>query len=81
MELGYALTCYKLQGSEAKYVIIGLDYSCRALLTKEWLYTAITRAKKYCVLCAETNALSYCISNSNVPYKRTFLKNMLQGNV
>ena len=78
IELGYALTCHKLQGSESDYVIIGLDYSCRALLTKEWLYTAITRAKKYCVLCAETNALSYCITNSNVPYKRTFLQEMLR---
>jgi len=79
IELGYALTCHKLQGSEAEYVIIGLDYTCRALLTKEWLYTAITRAKKYCVLCAETNALNFCITNSNVPYKRTFLQQLLQN--
>lgn len=77
IELAYALSCHKLQGSEAKYVIIGLDFSARTLLTKEWLYTAITRAKKYCVLCAETKALSYCISNSNVPYKRTLLKDFL----
>jgi exodeoxyribonuclease V alpha subunit len=79
IELGYALTCHKLQGSEADYVIIGLDYSCRTLLTKEWLYTAITRAKKYCVLCAETNALAFCITNSNIPYKRTFLQELLQN--
>lgn len=81
IELGYALSCHKLQGSESDYVIIGLDFSGRALLTKEWLYTAITRAKKRCVLCAETKALAYCISNSNVPYKRTFLKEMLQNGV
>lgn len=78
IEPGYALTCHKLQGSEADYVIIGLDFTARALLTKEWLYTAITRAKKYCVLCAETNALAFTITNSNIPYKRTFLKEMLQ---
>jgi exodeoxyribonuclease V alpha subunit len=79
VDLGYALTCHKLQGSEADNVIIGLDYTARGLLTKEWLYTAITRAKKYCVLCGETNALTYCITNSNIPYKRTFLKEMLQN--
>ena len=78
IELAYALTCHKLQGSESDYTIIGLDFSGRTLLTKEWLYTAITRAKKYCVLCAETSALSYCITNSNVSYKRTCLKDMLQ---
>lgn len=81
IELAYALSCHKLQGSESDYVIIGLDFTGRTLLTKEWLYTAITRAKKHCTLCAETKALAYCISNSNVPYKRTFLKEMLQNKV
>lgn len=78
IELAYALSCHKLQGSEAEFVIIGLDFSARTLLTREWLYTAITRAKKSCVLCAETNALNYCITNSNVPYKRTFLASYLK---
>lgn len=77
IELGYALSCHKLQGSESPCVIIGLDFSARVLLTKEWLYTAITRAKNHCVLCAEAKALNYCITNSNVPYKRTMLKEML----
>lgn len=77
IELAYALTCHKLQGSEAPYVIVGIDYSAITLLTKEWLYTAITRAKKSCVVCAETKALHYCISNSKVPHKRTFLKDFL----
>lgn len=77
IELAYALTCHKLQGSEAGYVIIGLDMSSRVLLTREWLYTAITRAKRRCVLCAETNALRYCSTNTNIPYKRTFLKQFL----
>lgn len=77
IELAYALTCHKLQGSEAGYVIIGLDMSAMTLLTKEWLYTAITRAKKRCILCAETNALRYCVSHTNIPYKRTFLRRFL----
>lgn len=78
IELAYALTCHKLQGSEADYVIVGLDFSARSMLTREWLYTAITRAKKRCILCAETKALAYTICNSNLPYKRTFLVNYLQ---
>ena len=78
IELGYALSCHKLQGSEADYVIIGFDMASNRLLTKEWLYTAITRAKKYCVLTAESKALRFCISTSNIPYKRTFLKDLLK---
>lgn len=78
IELGYALSCHKLQGSEAPYVIIGLDFQSRILLTKEWLYTAITRAKKLCVLIAETNALQYTINTSRILTKRTFLKEFLE---
>ena len=77
VELAYALTCHKLQGSEAPYVIIGLDFSAKTLLTREWLYTAITRAKSKCYICAESKALHYTIANSNVPYKRTFLQEFL----
>ena len=78
IELAYALTCHKLQGSEAKYVIVGIDNSAHIMLTREWLYTAITRAKKYCVLCAEAEALDYSIKTSNVPFKQTFLKGFIK---
>lgn len=78
IELGYALSCHKLQGSEADYVIIGLDYVSRILLTREWVYTAITRAKKHCVIVAEGRALEYAISNSNIPLKQTFLTALLR---
>lgn len=74
----YALSCHKLQGSEAPYVIVGMDNSAYLMLTREWLYTAITRAKKYCVICAETHALDRAVKTSRVPYKRTFLKEFLR---
>ena len=79
VELAYALTCHKLQGSEAKYVIVAIDNSAHVMLTREWLYTAITRAKKYCVVCAEAEALNYSIKTSNVPFKQTFLENFLKN--
>lgn len=78
LELAYALSCHKLQGSEAPYVIVGMDNSAYLMLTREWLYTAITRAKKYCVICAETHALDRAVKTSRVPYKRTFLKEFLR---
>lgn len=78
IELGYALSCHKLQGSESPYVIVGFDKGSAMLLTKEWLYTAITRARKYCVVCAEAKALSYATSNSNISKKKTLLKEMLR---
>lgn len=77
IKLGYAITTHKLQGSSSPYVICGLDYSHWKLLNKEMVYTMLTRAKKYCVLCAESSALRYAISTSGVKTKQTFLKDML----
>lgn len=79
IELGYALSCHKLQGSEADYIIIGFDMASHVLLTREWVYTAITRAKKHCVISAESKALQYAIGNTNIPYKQTFLRELLQA--
>ena len=44
-EFAYAVTCHKAQGSEYDFVIV-IDESGLFENGKEWLYTAITRAKK-----------------------------------
>lgn len=80
IQLGYAITTHKSQGSGFKYVICGIDYSHYKLLTKELVYTLITRAKKHCVVCAENKALRFAISKSNVTEKQTFLKELLSKN-
>lgn len=77
IELGYAATCHKFQGSQSKIVIIGIDFSAFMLLSKEWIYTALTRAQEYCVLCAENKALRYAITQNGVSNKKTHLKDML----
>ena len=43
----------------------------------ELLYTAITRAKKYCVLVATNSAVRSAISRKEVNNKQTYLKDML----
>jgi exodeoxyribonuclease V alpha subunit len=80
IELAYAITGHKFQGSQNNTIIVGLDYNSYSLLTKEWVYTALTRAQKKCILCAENAALRFAISNSNITTKQTFLKKMLQEN-
>lgn len=76
--LGYCIVTHALQGSSAPYVICGLDYSHYKLLTKEMVYTMITRAKKYCVFCCENKAMRYAVKNSNVRSKQTFLAQLLK---
>jgi exodeoxyribonuclease V alpha subunit len=51
LELAYAITCHKFQGSEAPIVVIPLHRSAgRFLLVRSWLYTAVSRARRMCVL-------------------------------
>lgn len=48
IDLAYAVTCHKAQGSAARHVIVAVERS--RIVTREWLYTAITRAKHNVVL-------------------------------
>lgn len=58
LELAYALTVHKSQGSEFGTVFIVLPKQCR-LLTRELLYTALTRARQHLVLLAEGDNASF----------------------
>ena len=48
VELAYALTCHRAQGSAADRVVVALEGG--RLMTREWLYTALTRAREQVVL-------------------------------
>lgn len=61
LELGYSITIHSSQGKGYDYVIIILNKSmCRSLLTRKLLYTAITRARKKCIILSDTESLEYC---------------------
>lgn len=47
--LGYCLTIHKSQGSEYNYVLISVpnDYRLKVMMSRNLIYTAVTRAKKY----------------------------------
>ena len=77
--LGYASTVHRLQGSSADVVIGVLNWGCPPnMASKELVYTLITRAKKKCILIANTGTLRAAIGTDSVAYKRTFLPEMLQ---
>lgn len=73
----WACTCHKLQGSQAQYVIVVLDKGSFKLLTREWLYTALTRARKYCVLVGQPDAINMATRTSDIKIKQTWLKDDL----
>ncbi len=79
IELGYAITVHKSQGSQFSRLIVGIDFYSYSLLTKELLYTALTRAQENCILVAENSALRYAASREGVKYKKTHLVEVLHA--
>ena len=73
LDLAYAATCHKLQGSGIKNVIIIIDMTHYTLLDTCMLYTAITRAKKRCLLLAEPAAFKMCMTNNKSVSRHTWL--------
>lgn len=76
LDLAYAMTIHKSQGSGYKTVIILIDMTHYTLLDTCLLYTAITRAKKRCLLLAEPAAFKMCMDNNKSKNRQTWLKDM-----
>ncbi len=64
--LGYALTIHKSQGSEWRRVFILLHKDQLRNLSREMLYTAITRAREEVYLIAKVDVLDKCIKTQRV---------------
>ena len=77
--LGYAITVHKSQGSTIPYTISAIDFSHFSMLTRQLVYTTMTRAKKKCVMIFETNALIKAINTNKIIQKDTFLYYFLTG--
>lgn len=77
LELAYACTTHKLQGSGFTSTIVALDNSSYIMNNSELLYTALTRAKKHCVLIGNNAAIRTAIQKKEVKTKQTFLKDFL----
>ncbi|MBT6529059.1 ATP-dependent RecD-like DNA helicase [bacterium] len=75
--LAYAISIHKSQGSEYDAVIIPMFSQHFTLLQRNLLYTALTRAKKLCVLIGQTKAIAMAIKNTKGSTRTTFLSQFL----
>lgn len=69
----WACTCHKLQGSQCKHAIVVVDKGSFVMLSREWLYTALTRSRKDCVLVGQPAALNTATRTSSIKIKQTWL--------
>lgn len=65
LELAYAITIHKSQGSEYPAVIIPLLTGPKMLLNRNILYTAVTRAKSCVTIVGSENTIKNMINNEN----------------
>lgn len=77
LELSYAMTIHKSQGSEFPVVVIPLFWAPPMLLTRNLIYTAITRASKLVVLVGKYEYLMKMIENNKTRIRYSNLKNKL----
>ena len=75
----YAVSIHKSQGSEFAAVVVPLVSQHYMMLQRNLLYTAITRAKKLCVLVGSRKAIAIAVHNAKVAHRWTGLAQRLQG--
>ena len=78
LEHAYAITVHKSQGSEFDVVILVASQSAPMLLTRNLIYTAMTRAKKLLIVIGPQSVVSYMIQNNTTRQRNTGLTYKLE---
>ena len=79
LELAYAITVHKSQGSEYPVVIIPMYYCPPMLMTRNLLYTAVTRAKRMVILVGRSDIPSRMVANNMEVLRYTTLRHRIQN--
>ena len=79
LTLAYATSIHKSQGSEYAAVVVPILTSHYVMLSRNLIYTAVTRARKLCVLVAHTKALRIALGETRRELRQTRLRLLLQG--
>lgn len=76
-DLGYAITVHKSQGSEFPCVIIPADEKGGGVCTREWWYTAVSRAAKVCLIVGSRAVVDRQRVRVSTTRRKTFLVEQL----
>ena len=81
IEHAYAVTIHKSQGSEFDVVIIVVPKTYQMLLTRNLLYTGITRAKHLLIIIGGQDTIEFMIQNTDTKQRNTGLEYKLRSNL
>ncbi len=79
LDLAYAITIHKSQGSEFEVVIIPVFTQHFKMLFRNLIYTGLTRARKLAVFVGTRKALAMAVKNQDTSLRQTALKELLQA--
>lgn len=78
LDLSYALSVHKVQGMEYDNVVVIMSFSHTIMLNTKLLYTAITRAKKQCILIGESGAFEMGCKKLETTRRQTVLQELIK---
>lgn len=73
----YAVSVHKSQGSEFKAVVVALSQGNYFIMTRNLLYTAVTRAKDLCVIVGAEDVVKRMVRNNYTAKRYTLLTRFL----
>lgn len=79
LTLAYGVTIHKSQGCEFEVVVIVVTRRHAVMLQRNLLYTAITRARKICVLVGDMAGVSMAVDNACASSRHSRLADRLRG--
>lgn len=79
LDLAYAVTIHKSQGSEFEAVIIPVLTQHFKMLFRNLIYTGLTRARKLAVFVGTRRALAMAVKNRDISMRQTALRQLLMG--
>lgn len=76
--LGYALSIHRVQGAQAKAVIVLIDKSHKSILSRNLLYVALSRAQEKLVEIGDVNVINAALEIQENTTRDTWLKDLLK---
>ena len=79
LELAYAISIHKSQGSEFPVVVIPMAWGPPMLMTRNLLYTAVTRAREMVVLVGREKTIQSMVQNNHITNRYSGLERRIKN--
>ena len=79
LSLAWAVTTHKYQGSQSKFVVFIMADEAQIMMSRELVYTAMTRASKHLTIFGHENMIRIAATRSTISKRYTNTKQIIEG--